>query len=384
MIGSGPAGLTAAYYLARMGHGVTVFEALPFPGGMMRFGIPEYRLPRDVLESEIQEIQKAGVEIRTNSRIESLDSLFLDQGFDAVLVALGRQASLKLPLPGTGLEGVWNGLSFLKDFNLLKKVETGNRILVLGGGNVAFDCARVARRLGAEEVGIACLESREGLSATPEEIEQGEEEGITIYPSRTFTEILKEEGKITGVACLRVASFEFDQDGKPEIETIEGSHHVLTADTIILAVGQLPDVPEPFDLDLDERGFIETDPYTFDTSAEGVFAAGDAVPGSASVIEAVASGRRGAAALDKYLGGDGEIDKNLAPPAEATPWLGPGEGFADLKRCREPKIGGAERVKSFCSISQTMDEETAGYESARCLQCDLRLGITPVRFWGDY
>jgi NADPH-dependent glutamate synthase beta subunit-like oxidoreductase len=281
-----------------MGHGVTVFEALPFPGGMMRFGIPEYRLPRDVLESEIQEIQKAGVEIRTNSRIESLDSLFLDQGFDAVLVALGRQASLKLPLPGTGLE--------------------------------------------------------------------------------------KEEGKITGVACLRVASFEFDQDGKPEIETIEGSHHVLTADTIILAVGQLPDVPEPFDLDLDERGFIETDPYTFDTSAEGVFAAGDAVPGSASVIEAVASGRRGAAALDKYLGGDGEIDKNLAPPAEATPWLGPGEGFADLKRCREPKIGGAERVKSFCSISQTMDEETAGYESARCLQCDLRLGITPVRFWGDY
>jgi formate dehydrogenase beta subunit len=384
VVGSGPAGLTAAYYLARLGHRVTVFEALPAAGGMMRYGIPEYRLPRDVLESEIKEIQKAGVEIKTNTKIESLDTLMFDEGYDAVLVAPGAHVGQKLPIPGAELDGVFIGLNFLRDVNLGKPVKTGKRVVVLGGGNVAFDCARLARRLGADEVRIACLENRNEMPAACDEIEQGEEEGIAVHPSRTFTRIFNGDGRITGVECLKVETFELNDDGGARIEAVEGSEHVLPADTVIFAIGQRPEIPDQFELDTDERGHIEVDPYTFDTSIEGVFAAGDAVNGTASVIEAIASGRRGAMAVDRYLGGSGNIDEELAPLEEPESWLGPGEGFAALNRCKEYCIGAADRVKSFCGIVQALAEETAVLESSRCLQCDLRLKITPVKFWADY
>ena len=245
VIGAGPAGLTAAYYLAKLGHGVAVFEALPFAGGMMRFGIPEYRLPRDVLESEIREIRKAGVEIRTQSRVESLDNLMLEQGYDAVLVAVGAHAGSTPPLPGADLEGVCVGLDFLRDVNLGKKVKVGERVLVLGGGNVALDCARVARRLGAKGVAVACLESRETMPAAPEEIAQGGEEGIVFHPSQAFTRIIEEDGRIAGVECADVASFEFDEEGGARIESVGGTEHVLPADTVIFAVGQRPEIPDP-------------------------------------------------------------------------------------------------------------------------------------------
>jgi len=384
VVGSGPAGLTAAYYLAKLGHRVMVFEALPAVGGMMRYGIPEYRLPRDVLESEIKEIQKAGVEIKTNTKIESLDTLMFDDGYDAVLVAPGAHVGQKLPIPGAELDGVFIGLDFLRDVNLGKPVKTGKRVVVLGGGNVAFDCARLARRLGADEVRIACLENRNEMPAACDEIEQGEEEGIVVHPSRTFTRIFNGDGRITGVECLKVETFEFNEDGGAQIDAVEGSEHVLPADTVIFAIGQRPEIPDRFELDTDERGHIEVDPYTFDTSIEGVFAAGDAVNGTASVIEAIASGRRGAIAVDRYLGGSGDIDEELAPLGEPESWLGPGEGFAALNRCKEYCIGAADRVKSFCGIVQALGEEAAVSESSRCLQCDLRLKITPVRFWADY
>jgi formate dehydrogenase beta subunit len=384
VVGSGPAGLTAAYYLAKLGHHVTVFEALPAVGGMMRYGIPEYRLPRDVLESEIKEIQKAGVEIKTNTKIESLDTLLFDEGYDAVLVAPGAHVGQKLPIPGAELDAVFIGLDFLRDVNLGKPVKTGKRVVVLGGGNVAFDCARLARRLGADEVRIACLENRNEMPAACDEIEQGEEEGIVVHPSRTFTRILNGDGRITGVECLKVETFEFNEDGGAQIDAVEGSEHVLPADTVIFAIGQRPEIPDQFELDTDERGHIEVDPYTFDTRIEGVFAAGDAVNGTASVIEAIASGRRGAMAVDRYLGGSGSIDEELAPLEEPKSWLGPGEGFAALNRCKEYCIGAADRVKSFCGIVQALGEEAAVSESSRCLQCDLRLKITPVKFWADY
>jgi len=384
VIGAGPAGLTAAYYLSRLAHGVTVFEALPFAGGMMRYGIPAYRLPREVLDSEINEIRKAGVSIQTDTRIESLDRLLSDEGYDAVLVAVGAPVGQNLPIPGAELDGVLVGLDFLRDVNSGREVKTGEKVLVLGGGNVAFDCARVARRLGALNVQIACLEARTAMPAAPEEIEQGEEEGVVIHPSRTFMRIVNENGHITGVACLEVASFEFDEDGHPEMDVVEGSEHILPADTVIFAVGQRPDIPEQFELKIDERNHIGLDPYTFDTSREGVFAAGDAVTGAGSVIAAIASGRKGAIAVDRYLGGDGHIDENLAPPDEMESWLGPCEGFADRKRRSESRIGPSERIGSFCEIEQGFDEEAAVFEASRCLRCDLRLKITPVKFWGDY
>lgn len=384
IVGSGPAGLTAAYYLAKLGHQVTVFEALPFTGGMMRYGIPAYRLPRDVLDSEIHDIEKMGVDIKTRSKIESLEKLMLDDGYDTVLVAVGTHIGQKLPIAGTDSDSVLIGLDFLRDANLGNKVNIGKSVLVLGGGNVAFDCARLALRLGAEDVHMACLEAKDTMPAACDEIEQGEEEGIVIHPSKTFTQIINENGRVTGVECLDVASFEFDEDGILQMDVVDGSEHVLPADTVIFAIGQRPEIPESFELDLNERGYIEVDPYTFDTNQEGIFAVGDAVMGTASVIDAIASGRRGATVVDRYLGGSGEIDEKLAPDEDPESWLGPGNGFAALSRCKEYVVGVEDRIKSCCGIVQAPDEADVVKEASRCLQCDLRLKITPVKFWGDY
>jgi len=383
IVGSGPAGLTAAYYLSKLGHEITVFEALPFPGGMTRIGIPEYRLPREALEEEIREIESMGVEIRTRARVDSLDGLF-EEGYHAILVAIGTHEGQKLPIPGADEEGVWVSMDLLGDVNLGKKVKVGKRVLVLGGGNVAFDCARVARRLGADEVHLACLESRDRMVATPEEISEAEEEGIVIHPSRTFTRILTDHGHVIGVECLKVDSFEFDEEGKAQIDVIEGSEHLLPADTVIFAIGQRPQIPERFELVTGKRNRIEVDSYTYQTSREGVYAAGDAVTGSTSVIEAIAAGRNGAVAVDRYLGGSGEIDEVLSALEKPEPGLGRREGFARETRVENPRLASDERAISFCSVVQDLSEKAAVAESHRCLQCDLRLKMTPVKFWGDY
>lgn len=383
IVGSGPAGLTAAHYLSKLGHAVTVFEALPFPGGMMRIGIPEYRVPRDVLEEEIREIESMGVEIRTSSRVESLDRLF-EEGYHAILVAVGTHEGQKLPIPGADQDGVLVSMDLLRNVNLGETVKVGKRVLVLGGGNVAFDCARVARRLGADEVHLACLESRDKMVATPDEISQGEEEGVVIHPSRTFIRILTDNGHIVGMECLKVDSFKFDEEGKAQINVIGGSEHLLPADTVIFAIGQRPQVPARFELVTGKGNRIEVDSYTFQTSREGVYAAGDAVTGTTSVIEAIASGRNGAAVVDRYLGGIGDIDEALVPVEKPEPRLGRREGFARESRFENPHSAPDERVISFCRIVHDFDEKAAVAESHRCLQCDLRLKMTPVKFWGDY
>lgn len=349
----------------------------------MRFGIPEYRLPRDVLDSEIEDIENIGVEIKTSAHIESIDKLFED-GYDAVLVAVGAHKGQKLSIPGADSQGVLMSLDFLRDVNTGKKVKVGKKVMVLGGGNVAFDCARVARRIGAEEVHIACLECRTDMPAACDEIDQGEEEGIFINPSKSFTQILSENGKIAGVEFLDVESFSFDEDSNPQIEVVENSHHVLEADTVIFAIGQRPEIPDGFGLDITANKLIELDSYTFTTSREGVFAAGDAVTGTASIIKAIASGRKAAIAIDKFLEGRGNIDEKLAPVSEPRKCLGPGDGFASMRRCEESCMLPEERLQSFCKVVHDMDEETTEYESMRCLQCDLRLTITQVKFWGDY
>ncbi len=383
VIGSGPAGLTAAYYLAKLGHSVTVFEALPFPGGMMRVGVPEYRLPRDVLDAEIEEIESVGVEIRTNTRVDSLDVL-LKEGYHAILVAIGTHRGQKLPIPGADLEGVLVSLDLLRDVNLGKTVNLGKRVVVLGGGNVAFDCARVARRLGVSEVHLACLEPGDGMLAARDEIEQGGEEGIVIHPSQSFTRILSDNGHVSGVECLDVQSFEFDEDGKAQINTIEGSEHVLPADTVIFAIGQRPEIPEQFGLATGRGNTIQIDEYSLATDREGIFAAGDAVTGTSSVIKAIAAGRKNAIAIDNYLGGSGIIDEELAPAQELIACLGREESFASLQQADMPCVPVEQRLGSFCEVVGGYDEKTALEETRRCLQCDLRLKITRVKFWGDY
>ncbi len=383
VIGAGPAGLTAAYYLALQGHDVTLFEAMPQVGGMLRYGIPAYRLPREILDREIDDILSVGIEVCTDTRVTSIDDL-IDQEFEAVLVTVGAGLGVTLRIPGSKHASAMVGLDFLRRVNLGETVEVGPKVLVLGGGNVAFDCARVARRMGAKRVFMSCLECRTDMPAACDEIDQGEDEGITILPSKTFTRIVQKDGKLQGVEALDVESFCFDEETGPEINTVEDSRQIIEADTVIFAVGQRPDIPEDFDLDLTDAGLVELDPYMLSTSRDEVFAAGDAVSGTTSVIQAIASGRKAAITVDKYLGGTGRIDEKLAPAAAPEKWLGPGDGFAALRRCEETCLLPEDRVHSFCKVVEDMDETDAVREATRCLQCDLRLKMTQVKFWGNY
>ncbi len=366
IVGSGPAGLTAAWCLANQGHQVTVFESLPMAGGMMRTGIPEFHLPRTVLDGEISEIERRGVEIRTNTRVEAVDNLFA-QGYHAIVVAIGTHRGQRLPVPGADGDGVTDCIDFLRSVHLGKPVSVGQKVMVLGGGGVAFDVARVARRMGAAEVRVACLESRKDIPASAEDVADSERESILLYPGRTATRILRTKGAVLGVEFLEVTSFGFDDDGNVQIETREDSPHFLPADQVIFAIGQRPDIPASFGLAVTSRHLFEVDPVSFQTSREGVFAAGDAATGTASVIKAIASGRKAAIAVDRFLGGNGYIDRELAPDAAPSTCLGLKEGFAAMARS-----------------TGALDENTAEYEANRCLQCDLRLDIKPVKFWGSY
>ncbi|MGI6730712.1 MAG: FAD-dependent oxidoreductase [Anaerovoracaceae bacterium] len=360
IVGSGPAGLTAAYYLAKSGHSVTVFEKLAQPGGMMRVGIPPHRLPRTLLDQEIQDIKDVGIEIKSNTNIQSVKEL-KDQGFDAILVAVGTHQGVRLPIPGNDLDGVLINSEFLRAFSMGENPRVGDRVVVLGGGNVAFDCAGAAHRLGAKEVTLACLEPRDAMKGSPEEIQEALEEGTTIHNSLTFDEIQGMDGKVTGVKVRKVTSFHFGEDGCLNIDVEEDSDHILPADTVIFAVGQRPELTEEFGLHLGRGNRIQIESEENPVAEQGVFAAGDAVRGTVSVITAIADGRRAAIAIDRYLGGDGIIDEKLAPDRNYEAWIGREEGFADLLRC-----------------------ENAKDESERCLQCDLRLIIKPQKFWSEY
>lgn len=384
VIGSGPAGLTAAYFLAKLGHAVTVFEELPELGGFLRYGIPSYRLPRNILDDEIAVIKELGVEFVTETRVESIEDLMDEEDFDAVVVATGTHAGVKIPIPGADCEDVLIGTQFLRQVNLGEAPEIPKRVVVLGGGNVAFDCARISRRLGAEQVLMACLEFKDNMPASCDEIEEGEEEGIKIFPGRTFKQVVNDNGKVTGIETLDVDTFEFDEDGRLQLETVEGSEKILEGDMVIFAVGQRPNIPEDFDLDLTERGFIEVDEYTFETSEDGIFAAGDVTYGTNTVIKACASGREAAIAADKFLDGDGNIDEKLAPESTFECFLGPGDGFAKKDRCQDTCLLPETRVSNFECIMDTMDENEAVTEANRCLKCDIRFNIKPVKFWGDF
>ena len=383
IVGSGPAGLTAAYYLAILGHSATVFESMPCAGGMMRYGIPAYRLPREVLESEIDSIRVMGVDIQTGTHVESVET-YLTNGWDAVVVAIGAHKGLKQDIPGADAEGVTTCVRFLQDVNLGRRIEVGKRVVVLGGGNAAFDCARVALRLGAEQVHLACVESRKELPASRDEMEQGEQEGVSLHPSKTAREILCENGRVTGVEFFDVDAFSFDDDGTLELEVAENTESRIDADMVILAIGQEPEVPESFGLDTDANNRIEVDFYTSETNIEGVYAAGDAVSRAGALIGAIASGRKCAMAVDSFLGGSGSIDEKLAAVTEPSPSLGLDKDFACMGRCESTWVPPEQRISNFCKVVQEMDAGAVDHESNRCLQCDLRMKIATVKVWGSY
>ncbi len=375
VIGAGPAGLTGAYYLAKSGHDVTVFEELPESGGMMRFGIPEYRLPRDILAGEIDDIKEAGVKIITNTRVESIDSL-KEEGYDAILLGIGAHQGTKIGVEGEDLPGVMDGASFLRDVNLGKKVRLGDKVAVVGGGNSAIDSARVALRSGAKEVNIIYRRTRAEMPASPEEVEDAIQEGITLNFLQNPTKITQ-NGSGVDVECIRMRLGEPDASGRRRPEPIPGSEFVTYYDAIIGAIGQAPQVPEGFSIKTGRGNTLQVNSETMQTSMEGVYAAGDATTGPASVIAAIAAGRQAAISIDKYLGGSGEIDEALAPVEDMGVELGKEEGFADKTREEPDLIALEKRLAGFAEVKHALTPETACKEAGRCLRCDLRLTITP-------
>ncbi len=374
VVGAGPAGLTAGYYLAKAGHAVTVFEALPEPGGMMRVGIPEYRLPRDVLSAEIDIIREAGVEIRTGARIESVDDLLKD-GYNAVFLGIGAHQGTKIGVDGEALPGVMDGATFLREANLGRKVDIKGKVAVIGGGNAAIDAARVSLRVGAKEVIMVYRRTRAEMPAAPEEIEDALDEGIQIEFLLAPSKITKSNGKLN-LECVRMRLGEPDASGRRRPVPIKGSEYTTEFDTIIAAIGQVPAVPETYELKTGRGSTIQVDRKSMETSKKGVFAGGDCVSGAASVIEAIAAGRAAASSIDKYLGGSGVIDEVLAPVEEAGGWLGKDEGFADRGRFEEHLIPREQRLKGFAEAKPCLSEDKARAEAGRCLRCDLRLKIT--------
>ncbi len=382
IIGAGPAGLTAAYYLSKKGHDVTIFEAQGEPGGMMRYGIPGYRLPGNVLENEIDEIKSLGVKIKTNSPINDEFSFndLLSQGYSALFLSVGTQLSKQIDLEGAELEGVLWGLDFLKDLNSGRIPKVRQRVLIIGGGNVAFDVALSTIRLGAKEVKVACLESKEEMPAYDWEIERAIEEGVIINNSWGPKQIFGEDGKITSVElirCIRV----FDKQGKFDPVLDENESMAIDTDMVILAIGQTPDLSfleNQVEFKINSEGGIWINKDTLETSRQGIFAGGDIVTGPKSVIEAIDSGRKAAQSIDRFLGGDGDISESLIEDQKTPFWVGKEEGFSTKTRFGMLSLSVSERTKDFSVVELGLNKDNSILEAKRCLQCDLRLKLQPV------
>ena len=371
IIGSGPAGLTVAYYLAREGYQVTVFEKLPVTGGMMAVGIPEYRLPRDVLAAEIQVILDMGVEIKTNITFGSditLESLKTD-GYSAFFMATGLHKSRMLNVEGEGLPAALQGVDFLRDVALGNKVALGKKLIVIGGGNVAIDVALCARRLGAEDISLVCLEKREEMPAWEYEIEDALEEGVTIVNSLGPKRFLQKDGQLSSVEFKRCTAV-FDEKGafnpsydKMDLTTLEG-------DTVIVAIGQAADLSfaEQTGIKISQKGGLEADPVTLETPIPGVFTGGDVFYGPKSIVEAVESGKEAAESIHRYLNGvdlkEGR-EKDWAYEKPST------EGEAHKHRANMKMLPINERKGNFKEIALGFSEETARQEAERCLNCGI-------------
>lgn len=390
VVGSGPAGLSAAFLLRLKGHSVAVLESEPRIGGVLDWGIPSFRLPRKALEDDLAQLTD-GIEIRNLVKVgEDVSLEDLAGKFDAVLLATGLPKCRRLAIDGSELAGVLWGLDFLRQFNVKKAPKLGERVIVIGGGNVAVDVARAAARSGAEEVVLACLESRETMPASSSEIEDALEDGVEIMPSWGPKLISGEDGLVSAIElkeCTRV----FDDKGRFNPAYNEDNTTILDADNVIFAIGQ--------DADLSfistttgiktGRSSINVDAGLM-TAKAGVFSAGDIVRQPGSVVEAIAGGRKAASAIDKYLGGDGNVDFQLWTREAANPKLGHVEGFGKQKRTRQKRrktlSGGV--AKDNEPVELPFEDRDAIAEASRCLQCDLRLTIcknpSPPEKWHPF
>ncbi|MGD8389179.1 MAG: FAD-dependent oxidoreductase [Desulfobacteraceae bacterium] len=371
VIGSGPAGLTAAAFLARRGYPVTVFEREEVPGGMLALGIPEYRLPREILRTEIDAIRELGVEIRLNHPVDSLEGL-QEQGFSAIFVAVGAHKSATFDIPNTTAKGVVHGTPWLRDVNLGKEMVMGEKVAVIGGGNVAIDSARTALRMGAKDVSIVYRRSSEEMPAIKDEVEAALEEGVKIRYMASPCRIVCADDQCCGLECLETELGPVDESGRRKPVHVEGSEFTLDADMVIVAVGEVPD------LDflsgewqaLAGDGGVKTDPLTLETEFEGIFSGGDAVTGPASVIEAVAAGRKAALAIERYLEGMSQVrevaEYRTIPLEDMDTQM-----LKKRARVKMPVLLPKKRKDGFEEVETGFAEMDALKEADRCLQCGM-------------
>jgi formate dehydrogenase beta subunit len=370
IVGSGPAGMACAYYLRKLGYPVTVFEAQSEVGGMLRIGIPQYRLPRQVLDIEVQRLTQMGVEIRTNTRVASLDLLF-DLGYKAIFVTIGAHQSLRLGIEGEESPGVIDGATFLREVNLGLTPSLGERIAVVGGGNVAMDVARTAARLGAKKVVVLYRRSREEMPASPEEVEQALEEGVEIMYLVAPTGIKRENGRLS-LSCTKMELGEADASGRRRPVPIQGSEFNDKFDTLIAAIGQAPQTPTDFRVRIGKGSTIQVDPITLITNRTGVFAGGDAVTGPATITEALAAGRLAASRIDDYLQHRYPLPSK-ADRESLTGDLSPEaiEMIRKIGRVEPPTLTPEARAKDFQTVELVYDWKTAIEEARRCLRCGM-------------
>jgi NADPH-dependent glutamate synthase beta subunit-like oxidoreductase/NAD-dependent dihydropyrimidine dehydrogenase PreA subunit len=377
IIGAGPTGLSAAYQLVRSGYGVTVFEAMPVPGGMMAIGIPEYRLSKDVLKAEIDRILGLGVELKLNTALGrdiTLDAL-KGQGFGAVLIATGATKSQPLGVPGEDLRGVSPATLFLKRVNLGEKVILTGDALVVGGGSTAMDAARSAWRAGASSVRVLYRRTKEDMPAQHEEIRAAEHEGVVVEPLVVPVEVVGRQGAMTEVRCQRFEVVGRGADGRNKVAPVAGSTFTIRARNLLVAIGEAPDpsiLPEGSSIQFGEWGGLLTDSETLMTAQPGVFAGGDVATGPKSVIEGVAQGQRAAWAIDRYLRG-------LPAVRYVAPWRRqPGQPVSDrvaldlANRTRaESELGDVINDDRYREVSLGFVAEIARAEAQRCLRCEV-------------
>ncbi len=397
IIGGGPAGLTTAYFLAVKGHKVTVYDAMPKMGGMLRYGIPQYRLPKEVLDMEIASIAELGVEMKNNIRIGA-DITFdeIKNAHDATLVAIGAWKSSSMRIPGENLDGVYGGIDFLRSVALKNPVKLGKKVAVIGGGNTAMDACRSAVRLGAEEVYVIYRRTRAEMPAEKVEIDEAEEEGVIYKFLNNPVEIIGEDGKVKSVKLQVMELGEPDAGGRRSPVAVEGEFETIELDNVIMAIGQKINISGFESFELTDRGNISADTKTFRTSLDGVFAVGDATNRGASIaIEAIGEAQKASEVIDSYL--NGEMIAYKKPYVSEK--IVTAEDLANrekVSRAKMPQRSPAERIKDFDEINLGFSVETAVNEAKRCLECgchdyhDCKLiryanqyDVQPARFAGE-
>lgn len=371
IIGSGPAGLTAAYELVKMGYPVTVFERASKPGGMLRECIPSYRLPKEILDIEIEYLTDLGIEIKANVALGkelTMESLF-GQDYQAVFIAIGAQKCLSLNCEGEDLSDVVHSLEFLRTANAGEQIELGSKVAVIGGGNVAIDAARTAKRLGSDEVTVIYRRSEEEMPAHRRELEEAKLEGVKFLFLASPKRFISKNGKVSSIECIRMKLGPPDDSGRARPIPIENSEFTVPSDSVILAIGETPDTSFlPKDVEVTKRSTIVVDPITLETKMPGVFAGGDVVTGPASVIEAIAAGKKAAVSIDRYLRGLDLKAERKEDICETT-WVTVEKLLEKKPRQFMPSLNAPERIRNFQEVELGFNEENGIREAHRCLFC---------------